>query len=116
MPSWGSQSWGYQLLQLLRFRAPIIQPVEEELERSVRLGAEVDLRSQHHYLAFAHSRFGDGRASVQILLAPCPAAVEHLSSLEPAHGRRVVRLRLGAQLEHRAAIEEHIHLLRHAIG
>jgi hypothetical protein len=40
--------------------------------------AEIDFRAQQHYFALAYGRLGDGRAAIEILLAPGPAAIQHL--------------------------------------
>src|SRR5437879_12282867 len=57
-------------LKFGRFRTPVINPVEEQLERPVRLRPEGHLGPIDHQLAFAHRRLGDPRRPFQIRLAP----------------------------------------------
>src|SRR5262245_57568175 len=46
--------------------APVINPVEEEFERSVGLRAEIDFRPEHEQLALADVRFYHRNAVLQI--------------------------------------------------
>ena len=68
-------------------RASVIQSVEQQLVRGVRLVAEIHFRTEQHHLAFADRRLRHGGAAVEILLAPRPAAVEHVRAGEPGDGR-----------------------------
>src|SRR5215469_16058651 len=104
------------LLQWRRLRAAIIQAVEQQLERSVRLVAEVDFRPEQDHFAFAQRCLGDGGTAIEILLAPCPSAGKDLGSLEPADWLRFLHLSGRLQTEDGVVVVEHIHLLGHAVS
>src|SRR6185312_964206 len=63
-------------LNLGRSRAAVIQAIEEQLERGVRLSSECYFGPQHEHSARADVRFDYCRSSLQILLPPRPAALK----------------------------------------
>src|SRR5690606_24249427 len=56
----------------------VVDPVEEELERTVRLRAEQDLGTEQEQLTPADVGLGRDDAAVEILVAPHPSAAERL--------------------------------------
>src|SRR6185503_6323302 len=99
-----------------RFSAAIVNPIEQELERPVRLRAECDLRSKQKQLALADFRLQDSNAVLQILLSPGPAASERLVAVKPRDRLYASHRGVRAQPEHRAVVEEHIHLVAKPIS
>src|SRR4051794_10935479 len=89
--------------------------VEQELERGVWLAAERDLRAEQKDLARTQCCFGYSNAAIQILLTPRPSAMQGGSVCEPSYRVSSFESRIRLQSKHRAAVEEYIHLVRHAI-
>src|SRR5690606_41581339 len=71
------------LPQPRRLRDAEVDPVEQELERAVRLRAERDLRAEEEELALAHLGLDDGGAALEVVLPPRPAAAQRLCRVEP---------------------------------
>src|SRR6266404_1063517 len=103
-------------LQRHGFRASVVDPIEQELERSVRLSAERDLRSKQKQLALSYSRFGDSHAILQILLTPSPTASERFVAVKPCHRLHTFHRSVGAQPEHRAVVKEYVELVTHPVS
>src|ERR1035437_9081760 len=104
------------LLQCRGLRGAGVEAVEEQLEGGVRLVAEIDFRTEQEDLAFAHGRFGEDGAALEVLLPPGPAAVQRFGAAEPADGVGLLQGRGGLHAEYRAVVVEHVHLAAHAIG
>src|SRR5215831_3414204 len=102
-------------LQRCGLRAAVVQPVEEQLERAVRLISEVHLRTKQYDLSLSNSRFRDRCAAVQVVLPPGPAAREQVASAEPSDRVGLLDGGRGLHAEYRAIVIEHIHRGRHAV-
>src|SRR5687767_9760198 len=116
-PAWApSQSRGFPwLLQLHGFGAPVVDPVEHELEGAVRLGTECDLRSVEKEPPLSDGGVDDGNAMLEITLAPRPAAAQRALP-EPGHGPHVGDRRPGLKPEHRAVVVEDVDGFRQPVS
>src|SRR4030095_10946379 len=65
-----------QSLQGHRLSSSIIDSVEQELERAVRLSAKRYLRTEEKYPSLSDSCLGDDHSILKILLSPGPSASE----------------------------------------
>src|SRR5690606_19544825 len=89
-----------------------VDRVEQELERAVRLRAERDLRSEDERLALADGRFERGRASLEVVLPPGPAAAERALGIEPHHRSYAAGGGIRMQPEDGAVVEIHVDVVR----
>src|SRR5262245_26688745 len=80
----------------------------------MRLATERDLRAEQVDLALAVVRLDDGHTALEIVLTPGPTAAQRLLRVEPRNRLRSLRGRVGIETEHRAVVEEDVHLLVHA--
>src|SRR5687768_16131209 len=100
---------------LLCYRGPIIQPIEEQLERPMRLCPEQDLRAEQEQLALAHIGLGHGNGILEVLLSPRPAAAQWCFRIEPGNRAYTTRRGITAETERGAAVEHEVGPLVHAV-
>ena len=91
-----------------RLRRCVVDGVEQELERGVRLRPEVDLRPEDQHATSTQFPVNDGDTVFEILLTPGPPAAERRGTREPGDAINTARRR--TQAEHRTVIEEDIYL------
>src|SRR6185369_1191356 len=103
-------------VQLHRFRAAIIDAVEQKLERAVRLSSKSDFRPKHEELALPNPRFGNGNSVLKIFLAPRPSAAKRVVVVKPGHRPDAFHRSFRPQSEHRAVVKKDIQLFVHSIG
>src|SRR6185503_16514082 len=87
---------------------PSVDPVEQKLERRMRLRTLEDLRAIEQQPALADARLDGDHTIPQILLPPCPPARERRGRVEPGQRRYARRLRALTQFPHRAVVEEEV--------
>src|SRR5262245_49588882 len=63
----------------------VVNTVEQQLKRPVRLRPERDFRPDQYNGAFAECRFDRRNSIAQIMLAPCPSAAQWLVRVEPSN-------------------------------
>src|SRR5688500_9461427 len=90
--------------------AGLVDRVEEELEGAVWLGAEGDLRPEREGASTADGRFERRDTTLEIVLAPRPAAPQRRRAVEPHDRPDSARERVGRQPEDRAVVEEDVDL------
>src|SRR5205823_5171505 len=66
-------------------RTSIVNAVKQKLIRSMRLRSEEDFRPEQEEFSLSHGRFHHGRALVEILLSPRPAAAQRTRRVVPCH-------------------------------
>src|SRR5687767_4624957 len=87
-----------------RLRGRVVDRVEQELERRVRLGTEGNLRTEHEHAAPPEPTVGNRDPILQILLTPRPSAAKGGGAREPRHTPGVARA-FGADAEDGAVVE-----------
>src|SRR5207247_2478317 len=90
-------------------------PVEQKLERAMRLRAPRNLRPEQDQVSLTHGRFNDLDRLIQVLLAPRPAAPQRRRRIEPGDRFHALQRGLRLQPERRAVIEEDHHPLVDAV-
>src|SRR5690606_19270873 len=73
-----------------RLRGTVVNAVEQELERAVRLRAECDLRPEEEQLPLPYARLGDCHTVLEVLLAPGPPAAQRCRGIEVRDRRDAV--------------------------
>src|SRR5262249_56871513 len=118
-------SRGFDVIDLLLRRdasaergrgAPVIDPVEQELEGAVRLRAPGDLRPEEDQAALPDRRIDDLDRLVEILLTPRPAALERRGAVEPRDALHTLKRSLRLEAEGGAVIEEDHHAVVDTVG
>src|ERR1041385_6876415 len=87
--------------------SPAVDRIKEKLIRPMRLAPEGDLRREQVERSLAHRRLGARDATVEILLAPRPAAPERGPIGKPRHLADPFRRGVGTEPHHRALVEHH---------
>src|SRR5436309_6135829 len=85
-----------------------IDPIEQELERPMRLTAEGDLGTEEIELSTSDGRFDRRRAALEKVLPPRPTAAQRRRRIEPCHRAHALQRRIGAEPEYRTVVVEDV--------
>src|SRR5262245_58270578 len=115
LPTGEGPPYGSTLPQLHTLRLPHKDPVEQQLERSVRLRTKQNLRAIQHQLALTDRRFHNRGRVLQISLPERPSTSQRLVAVEPGNRAHAALPRGIIHLERRTAIEEEVRAFTHAV-
>src|SRR6266850_1331724 len=101
-------------IQTDRFRAAVINPVEEKFVSSMWLGSKEDFGPEKEQLALADTRFHDCGCVFEILLPPGPTAAERCAGVVPRDDLDTLLFGIARHSECRTVFEEEVRPLRHA--
>src|SRR5258707_290972 len=98
-----------------RRRGAVVDAVEQQLERSMRLRAPVHFVAEQHHVSLAGRRFDDRHRLIEVLLAPRPTAAQRRRTLVPRDRLGALQGRFRLQPERRALVVKHHGVLVHAV-
>src|SRR6266508_1170521 len=87
------------LKSLIRRRLPVINPIEQEFERAMWLGAPQNLRTEQHDPSLPERRLDDLHRLIEVVLSPGPTAFERRRRANPRDGLDALQGRVRQQAE-----------------